>query len=58
VALSAEALVPSEALRIADRRMYDEKGVRTGRLETRTHDLLVSLLRDRQPEPADHQEDV
>jgi len=58
VTLSDEALVPSEALRIADRRMYEEKGVRTGRLETRTHDLLVSILRDRQLEPADHQEDV
>jgi HD-GYP domain-containing protein (c-di-GMP phosphodiesterase class II) len=58
VTLSDEALVPSEALRIADRRMYEEKGVRTGRLETRTHDLLVSILRERQLEPADHQEDV
>ena len=58
VSLAAEATAASEALRLADRRMYDEKGVRTGRLERQTHELLLGILRERQPELTDHQEDV
>ena len=58
VLLSAEATVASEALRLADRRMYAEKSDRSGRLESRTHELLISILREREPELTDHHEDV
>ncbi len=36
----AEATAASDALRLADRRMYAEKSLRTGRLERQTHELL------------------
>ena len=58
ILLSAEATAASEALRLADRRMYAEKSRRTGRLERQTHELLVSIVREREPELTDHQEDV
>jgi diguanylate cyclase (GGDEF)-like protein len=58
ISLSAEASAASEALRVADRRMYAEKAVRTGRLERQTHELLLSIQRDREPELTEHQEDV
>lgn len=56
--LSAEATAASDALRLADRRMYAEKSRRTGRLERQTHELLVSIVREREPELTDHQDDV
>jgi two-component system cell cycle response regulator len=58
VLLSAEATAASEALRLADRRMYAEKGVRSGRLERQTDELLVNILRERDPGLTDHHEDV
>ena len=58
VLLPAEATAASEALRLADRRMYAEKSVRSGRLERQTHELLLSILREREPELTDHHEDV
>jgi diguanylate cyclase (GGDEF)-like protein len=58
VLLSAEATTASEALRLADRRMYAEKSTRAGRLERQTDELLVSILRDREPELTDHHADV
>jgi diguanylate cyclase (GGDEF)-like protein len=57
VVLSAEATVASEALRLADRRMYSEKSARSGR-ERQSHELLLTLMREREPELADHHEDV
>jgi two-component system cell cycle response regulator len=58
VLLSAEATAASEALRLADRRMYAEKGIRSGRLERQTHELLVTIQREREPELTDQHEDV
>ncbi|MEK6272468.1 MAG: diguanylate cyclase [Actinomycetota bacterium] len=58
VLLSAEATAASEAVRLADRRMYAEKSVRSGRLERRTHELLVSIQREREPELTDQHENV
>ncbi len=57
VLLPAEATVASEALRLADRRMYSEKSSRNGRVG-QTHQLLLTLLREREPELADHHEGV
>ena len=53
ILLSAEATAASDALRLADRRMYEEKSRRTGRLERQTHELLVSIMREREPELTD-----
>ena len=58
VRLSSEATAASEALQLADRRMYADKSVRSGRLDRQTHELLVSIQREREPELSDQQEDV
>jgi two-component system, cell cycle response regulator len=58
VLISAEASVASEAMRLADRRMYVEKAARTGRVERQTQELLLSILREHEPELTDHHEDV
>ena len=58
VLLSAEATIASEALRLADRRMYSEKSERSGRVDRRSHELLVTIMREREPELTDHHEDV
>ncbi|MGH2965104.1 MAG: bifunctional diguanylate cyclase/phosphohydrolase [Solirubrobacterales bacterium] len=58
VLISAEATVASEALRLADRRMYAEKAARTGRVERQTQELFATILREDEPELTDHHEDV
>jgi diguanylate cyclase (GGDEF)-like protein len=58
VAIPEEATMSSEALRLADRRMYAEKSVRSGRVDRQGQELLLTLLREREPELADHHEDV
>ncbi len=58
VLLADEVTAASEALRLADRRMYAEKSVRSGGLERRTHELLVSIQRDREPELTEQHENV
>jgi diguanylate cyclase (GGDEF)-like protein len=54
VRLPSEVSEASEALRLADSRMYAEKSHRSDRIEHQTHDLLVRILRDRVPELAGH----
>jgi diguanylate cyclase (GGDEF)-like protein len=56
--LPAEATAASEALRLADRRMYSEKSARSGRVERQGHELLVTLMRKHEPELTDHNENV
>ncbi len=58
VLLSAEATISSEALRLADRRMYSEKSERSGRVDRRSHELLITIMREREPELTDHHEGV
>jgi diguanylate cyclase (GGDEF)-like protein len=58
VLIAAEAAVASEALRLADRRMYAEKAARTGRVERQTQELFATILREHEPELTDHHEDV
>jgi diguanylate cyclase (GGDEF)-like protein len=58
VQVPAEATVASEAMRVADRRMYAEKSLRSGRAESQSHELLLTLVREREPELADHHEGV
>jgi two-component system, cell cycle response regulator len=54
VAIPAEAVTPTQALRIADDRMYEQKGTRRGSAGQQTHDVLLGLLRERQPELHHH----
>ena len=58
VLLPAEATVASEAMRLSDRRMYSEKSIRSGRTERESEELLLTLMREREPELADHHEGV
>ena len=59
-----EAVMPletgeaSEALQMADRRMYAEKGGRRTSAGRQTRDVLLSTLREREPELHEHLQDV
>ncbi len=54
VAIPSEARTPTQALRLADDRMYAEKGARWGPAPDHTHDVLLGFLRERQPELHHH----
>jgi diguanylate cyclase (GGDEF)-like protein len=54
VAIPSEARTPTQALRLADDRMYAEKGARWGSAPDHTHDVLLGFLRERQPELHHH----
>ena len=54
VMLPREAPDPSEALRLADRRMYAEKGKRESSAERQTRDVLLRILSEREPELGHH----
>jgi diguanylate cyclase (GGDEF)-like protein len=54
VLLPSEADTPMRALRLADDRMYAHKGVRRGSAGQQMHDVLLGLLRERQPELHHH----
>jgi two-component system, cell cycle response regulator len=44
----------SDAMRMADQTMYAEKAGRKGRLEHQTREVLLRILRDREPELSEH----
>ena len=50
VRLPAEAATPTNALRIADRRMYAQKGQRANSALSQTRSVLLGVLREREPE--------
>jgi diguanylate cyclase (GGDEF)-like protein len=54
VIVPGEAGDPTEALRIADTRMYAAKGARSSSAQRQTHDVLVRVLREREPSLGDH----
>ncbi len=54
VVLPREGTSSSEALRIADQRMYQEKGRHHSRAGDRMHQLLREIMRDNEPELATH----
>ena len=54
VMLPDEADEPSEALRIADRRMYAQKRGTADSVDRQTHEVLLRVLREREPELSDH----
>ena len=54
VALPRAGTTASEAMRIADEAMYEEKVNRKGRLENQTRDVLLRILREREPSLSEH----
>ncbi len=58
VELPSEAQTPADALRIADRRMYTQKGQRTDSALSQTRGVLLGLLREREPGLDRHLGDV
>ena len=58
VLLPAETRSPSEALRLADKRLYAEKAVRATRSGEQTRALLLRVQREREPELGEHVDGV
>lgn len=58
VRLPSEAPSPTEALRLADRRMYMEKGQRADSALSQARSVLLGLLRERQPDHDRHVDGV
>jgi diguanylate cyclase (GGDEF)-like protein len=58
VSVPGEALHVSEALQLADRRMYAEKGGRRSSPARQSRDVLLRTLRERTPELYEHLTDV
>ncbi|HEY8625230.1 MAG TPA: diguanylate cyclase [Solirubrobacteraceae bacterium] len=58
VTIPAEADTPTDALRIADDRMYAQKRERGVSVRQQTHDVLLGLLREREPELHHHLREV
>jgi two-component system, cell cycle response regulator len=54
VEIPAEATSPTLALRLADHRMYAKKGSRRGSAREQTHNVLLGLLKEREPDLHDH----
>jgi two-component system, cell cycle response regulator len=56
--LPRDARDSAEALRMADQRMYEEKAGRSTRSASQTHDLLMRILREREPALSEHVDEV
>jgi HD-GYP domain-containing protein (c-di-GMP phosphodiesterase class II) len=56
--IPSEAHTPSLALRLADDRMYAQKGSRRGSARQQTHDVLLGVLREREPGLHEHLREV
>jgi two-component system cell cycle response regulator len=56
--IPSEADTPSAALRLADDRMYAQKGGRRGSARQQTHDVLLGVLREREPNLHEHLREV
>jgi len=56
--IPSEARTAEEALRLADRRLYAEKGQSTRSFGIQARDLLLGVLREREPELEVHMEGV
>jgi two-component system, cell cycle response regulator len=58
VELGTEAGDPHDALQIADRRMYEDKAGSRSSARSQAHEVLLRMLRERQPELGDHVDSV
>jgi diguanylate cyclase (GGDEF)-like protein len=54
VGVPHEAATTAEALQIADQRLYRQKAARAGSPRTQTRDVLMRVLREREPELHEH----
>jgi diguanylate cyclase (GGDEF)-like protein len=54
VVIPREASDATSALRIADTRMYAAKGLRASSAQRQTHDVLLRVLREREPSLSEH----
>jgi two-component system cell cycle response regulator len=54
VRVPGEAASTAEALQIADQRLYRQKSARAGSPRTQTRDVLLRVLREREPDLHDH----
>ncbi len=54
VALGIETSDVSEALRLADTRMYAAKGLKTDSAQSQSHQMLLRVLREREPDLHEH----
>ena len=52
------AATSSEAMRLADRAMYEEKSGRSGRIEQQTREVLLRIMREREPRLSQHGQGV
>jgi diguanylate cyclase (GGDEF)-like protein len=53
-----EAQTPELALRLADERLYGQKNARSGSARQQTRDVLLGVLREREPSLLEHLHDV
>jgi diguanylate cyclase (GGDEF)-like protein len=58
VLIPAEVVTASDALRLADRRMYAKKGLRAGSARSQTRGVLLRVLHEREPSLERHLEGV
>ncbi|HKH65145.1 MAG TPA: HD domain-containing phosphohydrolase [Solirubrobacterales bacterium] len=58
VLIPVEVVTATEALRLADRRMYATKGLRAGSARSQTRGVLLQVLQEREPELERHLEGV
>jgi two-component system cell cycle response regulator len=58
VVIPAEVVTATDALRLADRRMYAKKGLRAGSARSQTRGVLLSVLHEREPDLERHLEGV
>ncbi|HEY6730206.1 MAG TPA: diguanylate cyclase [Solirubrobacterales bacterium] len=58
VLIPVEVVTPTDALRLADRRMYAKKGRRADSARSQTRDVLLRVLREREPELEHHLDGV
>jgi diguanylate cyclase (GGDEF)-like protein len=58
VRLPADAETATVALQLADERMYDDKDSRRGSPRRQARDLLLQVLKERQPDLEEHVDDV
>ena len=56
--IPTEARTSTAALRVADDRMYAQKGGRRGSARQQTHDVLLGVLREREPTLHHHLREV
>ncbi|MEA2458075.1 MAG: hypothetical protein QOC95_1047 [Thermoleophilaceae bacterium] len=58
VSIPREAWTPGQTLQLADERMYEDKGGGRRSTEHQTHDVLMQILREQEPDLHEHLTDV